>query len=191
VPPATLRRLGRGAAASRPPNSVVPYFRGATARRLADASRWRGGPRRGWAQAQLEALLPPATQSFEELELIGARSGIDLQHPFADRELLDFVIRLPHSIKSSSTLLKPLLRDALDDLLPSIVARRHDKIDFSPVIDARVDFEACYRWVRDSRVRLPDLDYERLLEDAARPVNSRSFWSRLATAHVFLAGVRA
>ena len=59
------------------------------------------------------------------------------------------------------------------------------------MIDARVDFDACYRWIRDSGVRLPDIDYGRLFRDAPRPINNRILWTRLASAHVFLAGSRA
>jgi hypothetical protein len=128
------------------------------------------------------------TQHFEEFELLGAQAGVDVQHPFAARDLIDLLIGLPHSVKASSVRTKPLLRDALADLLPPIVANRDNKTYFTPVLDARVDFEACYRWVRDSGVRLPDLDYGRLFRDAAKPVNDRIFWTRLASAHVFLAG---
>ena len=127
-------------------------------------------------------------QSFEEIELLGARSGIDVRHPFADRDVVDFGIALPHAVKASTVRIKPLLRDALADLLPQSIAEREDKTQFAAVIDARVDFDACYRSVRDSGIRLPDLDYGRLFRDAARPVNDRIFWTRLAKAHVFLAG---
>ena len=169
------------------PASLLPYFRGKTASRLGAESRWRS-PRAGWEQMQMQALQPPTTQFFEEFELLGARFGIDVQHPFADRDLIGFAIGLPHAVKASRVQLKPLLRDALADLFPPIVAEREDKTPFTAVLDARVDFDACYRWVRDSGVRLPDIDYGRLFRDAAKPVNDRIFWTRLASAHVFLAG---
>ena len=155
--------------------------------RLAAESRWRP-PGAGWEQQQLQALHPPTTQFFEEFELLGARFGIDVQHPFADRDLIDFADHASTRGEGVHRALKPLLRDALADLLPPIVAERDDKTAFTAVLDARVDFEACYRWVRDSGVRLPDIDYGRLFRDAAKPVNDRIFWTRLASAHVFLAG---
>jgi hypothetical protein len=129
------------------------------------------------------------TQHFEEFELLAARARVDIQHPFADRDLIDFLVALPHRVKASTVRSKPLLREALSDLLPPTVARRGDKTYFTAVVDARVDYEACYRWVRDSGVRLPGLDYGRLFRDAARPVNDRIFWTRLASAHIFLAGI--
>ena len=53
--------------------SFLPYFRGETARawprRAAGSGREPAG-----SSAQLQALLPPTTQTFEEFELLGARS---------------------------------------------------------------------------------------------------------------------
>jgi asparagine synthase (glutamine-hydrolysing) len=188
IPPSALRRLRRRPSSPAPGDTVL-YFRGATGARLAERASWRP-PRSGWEELQLQALLPPTTQAFEEMELLGARSGIDVQHPFADRELIDFLIALPHAVKLSTAHRKPLLRDGLADLLPRSVAERPDKTAFTAVVDSRVDYDACYRWVRDSGVRLEDVDYGRLFRDATKPVNDRLLWTRLASAHVFLAGCR-
>lgn len=187
VAPAVRRRLQPSGPAASGRESFVPYFRGATADRLVADLRWRP-PRYGWRHAQLRALLPPTTQYFEETEQVAARIGIDIQHPFADRALIEFLIGLPHAVKSSTTRLKPLLREALADLLPEAVAEREDKTHFIPVIDARVDFEACYLAIRDSPTRLPDVDYGRLFRDATSPVTDRMLWMRLTSAHAFLAG---
>ena len=189
VPPAVWRLARRSPA---PPDyrvALVPYFVGDTRRAMMQESRWRP-PRAGWRAAQLGALTAPRTQLFEEIELLGARAGIDVRHPFADRELVVFAAALPHAVKASSALAKPLLRDALADLLPETVATRVDKTYFEALVDVRVDYEACYWSVRDSGVRLPEIDYDRLFADAARPVNDRAFWIRLTRAHLFAAGVR-
>jgi Asparagine synthase len=188
VSPSVLSRLLRRPVSPGYLGSFLPYFRGETALRVAAESRWQP-PRAGWERQQLKALHPPITQFFEEFELLGACHGIDVRHPFADRDLIDFLIRLPHAVKASTVRPKPLLRYGLADLLPSPVAERDGKTPFTALLDARIDFENCYRWVRDSGVRLPDIDYGRLFRDAARPVNDRIFWARLANAHVFLAGV--
>ncbi len=188
--PSLKARLRRRRVSSSDRRSFLPYFRGNSAARLGLYVRWQG-PRRGWERAQLRPLLPPTTQYFEEFETLGARAGIDVQHPFADRDLIDFVLTLPHAAKESRMRLKPLLRDALADVLPQVVADRDDKTEFSAVLDARVDFDAAYRTIRDSGVRLPDLDYGRLFRDAARPINNRVLWTRLVSAHVFLAGSRS
>lgn len=189
LPPPVWARLRRRPVSRVGQETFLPYFRGATGARLAEDLRWRP-PRKGWQHAQLRALLPPTTQYFEETELVAARCGIDVQHPFADRDLIEFLIPLPHAVKASSIRLKPLLREALADLLPQVVADREDKVQFAAVLDARVDFEAWYRWIRDSGVRIPDIDYGRLFRDAAKPINDRMLWTRLASAHVFLAGGR-
>jgi hypothetical protein len=189
-PPSVMSRLLRRPESPGGQKAFLPYFRGATAARLVEETRWRPA-KRGWAQAQLRALLPPWTQHFEETELQAARSGVDIRHPFADRELIEFLIALPHAVKAPTTRGKGLLRDALADLLPPRVAQRTDKTHFIPVIDARVDFERCYLQVRDSGVRLPDIDYGRLFRDAAKPINDRILWTRLASAHLFAASARA
>ena len=188
VSPSVLSRLLHRPVSPGYPVSFLTYFRGETALRFAAENRWQP-PRAGWERQQLKALHPPTTQFFEEFELLGASHGIDVRHPFADRDLIDFLIRLPHAVKASTLRPKPLLLDGLADLLPSPVPERDGKTPVTAVLDARVDFENCYRWVRDSGVRLPDIDYGRLFRDAAKPVNDRIFWARLATAHVFLAGV--
>lgn len=185
VPPRWLSTLRRADGAGGGRQSFAPYFRGATAERLARDLAWRP-PKQGWRRSQLRALLPPTTQHFEEVELVAAQFGVDIRHPFADRRLIEFLVALPHSVKVSTTRLKPLLRRALGDLLPPIVANRDDKTGFVPVIDARVDFESCYLTIRDSPVRLPDVDYGRLFRDAVRPVADRMLWMRLASAHAFL-----
>ena len=189
MPPSVWSWLRRQPKAFTHSDSLMPYFRGATHKRLAAEFRWRP-PRSDWEHAELNALLPPNTRGFEEIELLGARFGIDVQHPFADRDLIEFLVRLPHSVKTSLTRTKPLLRDALVDLLPRSVIERPDKTDFTAVIDARVDFHACFQAIRDSGVRFPEVDYGRLFRDASKPQRNRFFWTRLTSAHVFVAGVR-
>lgn len=166
--------------------SRVPYFRGHVRELLQHEFRWQP-PREGWNAIQLRPFLPPATQAFEELEMLAARYDVDIRHPFAERRLIEFVISLPHRTKSSPLRTKQILRDALGEYLPELVTARPGKAEFTPAADARVDFESCYRLIRDAGVRLPELDYGKLFRDAPRPVNDRSLWTRLALAHVFLA----
>ena len=65
--------------------------------------------------------------------------------PFADRDLIDFVIALPHAVKASATAHQAAASRRARGPAPAIVAEREDKTDFTAVIDARVDFDACYR----------------------------------------------
>jgi asparagine synthase (glutamine-hydrolysing) len=188
LPPyAWLRRL-----AGRPPRrtyleSVAGYF-GETLRArvlAADIDRWRW-PTRRWRMRQLRPLIPGATISFEQKELEAARHGIDMRHPFADRELVEFLISLPSAIKSDPVHPKALVLDALGDLLPDPLHERR-KSDYMAVVRRRVDPARCVETIRASGVRLMDLDYDRLLADVrSRPDRVPLFFLvNLARIHAF------
>jgi len=184
APPSLRRLLGRSADGDAAATHV-PYFGGRVGKRLIRRFQWRA-PRAGWLHEQVQPLVPPSTQPYEESELLGARWAVDVLHPFADPQLVDFAVSLAHKVKASPARTKPLLRDALHDLLPPLIRDRPGKAEFSPAIDRRVDFDACYRSIRDSSVRLPDVDYGRLFRDAAKPRHSRVLWTRLTLAHAFV-----
>jgi asparagine synthase (glutamine-hydrolysing) len=146
--------------------SVARYFRGPLRDRSleADIERWMW-PSRRWGVRQLQPLLPRATISFEQKELEAARHGIDLRHPFADRELVEFLISLPSALKSDPMRPKAVLVDSLSDLLPKAVQER-PKSDYMAAVRLRVDPAACIERIRASGVRLPGIEYGRLFEDA-------------------------
>jgi hypothetical protein len=160
-----IRRL-----AGRPPKvtylqSVARYFDQTLQPRIlaADIDRWTWPPRR-WRRRQLRPLIPGATISFEQKELEAARRGIDMRHPFADRELVEFLISLPAVAKSDPMRTKALLLDSVGDLLPGdLLARR--KSDYMAVVRRRVDVARCVEGIRESGVRLPHLRYERFFDD--------------------------
>jgi asparagine synthase (glutamine-hydrolysing) len=129
----------------------------------ADIDRWTW-PRRRWRARQLGPLIPGATVSFEQKELEAARHGIDIRHPFADRELIEFLISLPPRIKGDPTRPKALLLDSVGDLLPAALHERA-KSDYLSVVRRRVDPARCVEEIRHSGVRLAGLDYDRLLAD--------------------------
>jgi hypothetical protein len=166
----------------------MPYFQGATRRRMEADLLWRR-PRRSWRHYQLLPLIPPITLVFEQMETEAARLGVDLLHPFADRDLLSFLVSLPFSIKVDAERTKPLLRDALADVLPEIVRTRPGKVWFNPVLERRVDPRRCVEWIRESRVKLPDVDYRGLFAAAdADPGALPLFgWIQLARVHLFAA----
>lgn len=187
LPPSLrMRRLRRRSTVREDVERDLPYFRGRTRARFLAEFGWRP-PRSGWRYQQVRILLPPFIQHLEELEAIGARYGVDLRHPFADRDLVEFMVSLPYAVKASPARTKPVLRDALADLLPPLVRDRTDKREFSPVIDRRVDYGACLDVIAESGVRLPDVDYERLFRESD-PSRECCAWIRLARAHVFAAG---
>ena len=177
-----LRRALRGSASAfvppwcRPPalrartymQSVASYFRGPLRARIVrdDVFRWRW-PSAGWRVRQLQPLLPRSTVALEQKELQAARYGIDLRHPFADRALVDFLISLPCAIKCDPGRAKPLLLDALEGMIPAVLHQR-PKSDYQAVIRRRVDAARCVEGIRASKIQLPDIDYRRLFDDAAR-----------------------
>jgi asparagine synthase (glutamine-hydrolysing) len=181
-----LRRALRGGAAAfvpprwRPPalrtrtymQSVAPYFSGPLRARIVrdDVYRWRW-PSAAWRARQLQPLLPRSTVAMEQKELEAASHGIDLRHPFADRALVDFLISLPCAIKGDPGRAKPMLLDALEGMFPPLLHHR-PKSDYQAVVRRRVDAARCVEGIRASKVRLPDVDYQRLFDDAAKEPGS-------------------
>jgi asparagine synthase (glutamine-hydrolysing) len=167
LPPYTwLRRLaGRGRRVTYM-QAVARYFRRPVQRRMAEADidRWTW-PSRRWRVRQLQPLLPRATISFEQKEIEAARHGIDMRHPFADRELVDFLVSLPSVAKCDPGRPKALLVDGLSDLLPEPLHGRA-KSDYMAVVRRRVDPAGCIEAIRESGVRLPDIEYGALFADA-------------------------
>jgi asparagine synthase (glutamine-hydrolysing) len=157
-------RLRPGAFADRLTDRAARYFsEPLRSRSLRANDPWRW-PSRRWRAMQLLPLRPRATASFEQKEIEAARSGIDLRHPFADRELVEFLVSLPCAVKSDPGRAKSLLVDALRDVLPECLHDR-PKSDYMAAVRARVDPARCIEGIRASPVRLPHVDYDRLFED--------------------------
>jgi hypothetical protein len=188
LPPyAWLRSLmGR---ATRPTymQSVAQYFQGPLRDRIreADIDRWTW-PSRRWRVRQVQPLLPRATISFEQKEIEAARHGIDLRHPFADRDLVEFLISLPSAVKSDPMRPKAVLIDSLSEMLPTPLQQR-PKSDYMAAVRQRVDPAACIERIRTSGIRLPGIDYGRLFDDAeVDPEGVRLFFLvNLTRVHAF------
>jgi len=191
VPPALRLRGLRGR--EQPPATYLQlteeYFEEPLRRRMRDMDheRWRT-PVGEWRWRQIRQVQPVTTARNEEHELRGARVGIELRHPFADRELVEFLISLPAAIKIEPYLGKHLLRTALADVVPAGTLERPDKPEYRDVLRRRVDPARCLDWIRESRVRLPLVDYGRLYRDADDPDSiPLGLLVFLARAHVFAA----
>ncbi len=203
---ASLRRYGtkralRGVAAdlvppdlrSRPRNrrtymdAVAPYFLGSLNASVItdDIYRWRW-PRQLWRARQIQPLLPRAVISFEQKEIEAASHGIDLRHPFADRELVEFLISLPCVIKSDPGRAKPVLVDAMASELPAGLLERR-KSDYMTAVRERVSPESCIAMIRESGIRLPSVDYVRLFADGDTDSESMPLYLlvNLARVHEF------
>ena len=160
--PPWFRRLARRPRSQTYMQLVSMYFGDALRSRIdaTDIDQWRWPPQR-WRIRQLRPLVPGATISFEQKELEAARYGIDMRHPFADRELIEFLISLPPLIKADPVRPKALLLDGAEDLIPTAL-RERPKSDYMAVVRRRVDPAWCIETIRSSGVRLPGLDYDRL-----------------------------
>ncbi len=128
--------------------NIVRYFDAPLNTRMTDDDiyRWRWPPGR-WRARQLQPLLPRAVISFEQKEIEAASFGIDLRHPFADRDLVDFLISLPCSIKNDPGRAKPVLVDALRQELPEPILRR-GKSDYMAAVGERIDVARCVGIIR-------------------------------------------
>ncbi len=157
--------------------------------RAVDHERWRQ-PFGEWRWRQLRQVSPVTTARMEEHELRGARLGVELRHPFAERRLVEFLVSLPAAVKVDPMRSKAVLRGALAGHAPDELRERADKPGYLTVLERRVDRGRCLEWVEGSGVRLPSLDYEALLRDEGGPLGAPLFLLLLlARAHVFAAGV--
>jgi asparagine synthase (glutamine-hydrolysing) len=144
---------------------ISRYFREPLKSRIVhdDIYVWRW-PSIRWRMRQLKPLLSRTMESYEQKEIEAARYGIDLRHPFADRDLVEFLISLPCAIKADDGRKKSLLLDALGDDLPEVI-RNRPKSDYMAAVGHRVDPARCLEGIRASKVQLPYLDYARLFDD--------------------------
>ncbi len=155
--------------------------------RLADHERWRQ-PLGEWRWRQLRQVSPITTVRMEDHELRGARHGIDLRHPFADRRLVEFLVSLPAAIKSDPFRSKALLRGALAGHAPEAVLERDEKPEYLSILDRRVDGDRCLGWIQQSGIRLPSVNYDALFRDERGSEGAPLFLLLLlARAHVFAA----
>jgi hypothetical protein len=112
-----------------------------------------------------------------------------MRHPFADRDLVEFLVALPCALKVDPACSKALLKEALGDALPRVVRQRANKSDYMAVVRHRVDRGRCIERVRQSGVRLPHVDYAQLFLDAETCLESMPEFLllNLARLHTFAA----
>lgn len=99
--------------------------------------------------------------------VLGPLAGVNLQHPFLDRRLIEFVYKIPGEIKYLNEYNKSLLRDAMRDDLTSNIANAINKkthlahtyksirknwneiyeIMYKPMIINQLDFVSTEEWV--------------------------------------------
>ena len=72
----------------------------------------------------------------------GSMHGIEVWHPFRDRDLVAFLMAIPGEVVNRDGVPKGLLRQALSGILPEAIARRRWKADFTGAFNhgARRDY---------------------------------------------------
>ena len=91
-----------------------------------------------------------------------------MQLPVKEHELKQFLASLPCAIKSDPGRVKALLIDALAQELPPLL-RDRPKSDYMAVVATRVDHDRCLALIRESKVRLPGIDYEQVYSPSRPP----------------------
>ena len=143
-----------------------------------------------WRGEQLAAVGPRLGQTTTLTDRIAAAAGVEIAHPFADRELLEFLLSLPPEAKHAGGRWKALVRDGFPEL-PSEVRNATTKTVFDPVVAATHPLERMAPLLRDPPVPVPGVDYPalRMRLESRRPYagGELNLMRRLALAHRFLA----
>ena len=86
------------------------------------------------------------TSSFNSLRLDGGffhcaekNFDVEIQHPFFDIDLIEFVLSLPPEMKYKQRTIKWILRKAMDGVLPNKIKNRQDKAEFSEILYQQTD----------------------------------------------------
>ena len=162
-----------------------------------DAWRWkeRRGPR-WWAfAADLVTSRRERSGAHDFLRHKFALRGIEGRHPFlADLQLIELVLQLPPEHALTGPLDRPLLREALEDVLPEAVRSRPDKAYFDALFlgGLEAEWEAVERLLgKDAEIRAivrHDVLERNVLGGAPRTRGPAWAWQtwRLLSAEVFL-----
>lgn len=93
----------------------------------------RGGKHRPFEQGlHLHKLSTPLfLTALEGLDHNAAAAGVEIRMPFLDIDLLEFCVTVPAAEKWRGGLSRVIIRRALHDVLPPMIATRPDKFDFT------------------------------------------------------------
>ena len=85
---------------------------------------------------------------------------VEMRHPFFDRRLVEFLMRVPPDQKLNRGVTKVILRAAMRDVLPESILFRGDKASFIPLFDRGVGEREMGRFIQmASSMRLARLGY--------------------------------
>jgi asparagine synthase (glutamine-hydrolysing) len=115
-----------------PMSDVPPWIAPGFARRVALGDRlrhWHGSELRG---PYVEGT---AFQIFGGIEVEAAGAGVEYRHPFHDRRHIELLFAMPGELTVRHGVKKWVLRQAMEGILPPLVANRPDKGDFTVFVE--------------------------------------------------------
>lgn len=109
-----------------------------SARRLFDAredTSWKRthGPRWWAAFADIVTRNHARVGLFDEVRRAANQHGLDPRHPLLDFELVELALQLPPELSFNPSLNRPMMRRAMEGVLPQEVLRRPNKTNFVPL----------------------------------------------------------
>jgi asparagine synthase (glutamine-hydrolysing) len=128
------------------------------------SSRTDGAPR--WWRAVADAILGPGSLLLHDVSRRhGALAGLEPRHPLLDLDLIELALRLPPEMAFDRRYNRPVLRRAMQGLVPDEVRLRPYKSRFDPVFAEGIsrDLPAIERLLPDPRAEI------RAYVDAAVP----------------------
>lgn len=145
---------------------------------------------RDWRDAEIEAAERVLPINLEWLERLAAAEDVSLVHPYADADLVDFLVRLPPEVKFQRGARKGLVRTAMP-ALPVSVRERAARTAFDAVAIAGAPRAVLVDRVREAPRAVPGVDWsalQRRVSSEDVPFAERALLGRLLTADLFLAG---
>jgi asparagine synthase (glutamine-hydrolysing) len=102
----------------------------------APTEEWDGP---AWWSAQVEGILGPGSRMLHDTSRRhAALSGIEPRHPLLDVDLIELALSIPPELAFDRRFNRPVLRQAVDGLVPEEVRVRPYKSNFDPVLVAGV-----------------------------------------------------
>jgi asparagine synthase (glutamine-hydrolysing) len=142
---------------------------------------------------------PDLTWSIEAIEAQSAYRGFYPQHPFLDRELVEYVLSIPLDGYLPAHHWRPLIFHALADDLPSNVRMRRNKANFTSHVAQLLDrsksvltpmlFETTWSSSEYTDVTSVKQMFEQLRLDEADPVLIWALW-RIITTEIWLRHIK-
>jgi asparagine synthase (glutamine-hydrolysing) len=129
VGPLVGRRLGHPA----PPMSQVPiWIAPEFARRAQLADRLHSWHPYEWRGPVFQARY---AENHGGVEMASADAGVEYRHPFHDRRLVELMFAMPEELTVRNGTTKWILRQAMQDTLPPVVAQRPAKGHLAPYLE--------------------------------------------------------